>query len=332
LKENVSKEILPRKNALNESLPKKSIRAGWRIGRVVMAFALAVAALAAPAAAAASVAARAAGEDWSAPYVKALADEGVIAAPGGLFRPAEEVTLGDFVSWLVSAKSGAPVSEAESVAVAREKGFLDPALPVGGPVTRSVAAQVTALALEALFGEAPADDALAQQLKDFASCSSCRLYVSQCYVKGIMTGREDRVFDGDAVLTRAEGAVVALRVLKPEFRKPPEPDGDGPILLAPDAARRLLDASPGAVLLDVRNENELANGYIKGSVLVPLATLKATGAAALARHGKSDVIIVYCQSGGRSAQASAFLRELGYAQVFDMGGVGNWPFGLSYPQ
>ena len=102
------------------------------------------------------------------------------------------------------------------------------------------------------------------------------------------------------------------------------------MLLAAESARYLLK-NPDAVLLDVRNEDELVEaGYIPGSILIPLAELKETEAAALLAH-ENDPIIVYCAAGGRSAQACEFLKELGFTAVYDLGGIGNWTFGLAYP-
>jgi rhodanese-related sulfurtransferase len=273
-----------------------------------------------------------AAQNWSADYVEALMAQGIIPKPAnGRFHPDEQITLGTFVSWLISAKYNTQMTEDECLAIARDEGILAPGLESGDSITRNMTSQITLLALENLFGEEQEGDALALQLKDFASCHMCRIYVSQCYVKGIMIGREERVFSGDELLTRAEGATVVLRTLDPEYRLPPEPDGEDPILLAPDAAKALLEAYPSAVLLDVRNEEELEGGYIPGSICIPLAELKETNGAGL-DCGKDEIVIVYCQSGGRSAQAAQFLEEQGFTQVYNMGGVGNWPYGLEYPK
>jgi len=40
---------------------------------------------------------------------------------------------------------------------------------------------------------------------------------------------------------------------------------------------------------------------------------------------KDATLLIYCRSGNRSAQASALLLELGYTQIFDFGGIMDWP-------
>lgn len=269
---------------------------------------------------------------WAAPYVEALEERGVsLRDESGNFYPEELIGVETFTSWLVNAKYGGGYSEEESVQMAKESNFLNPILLEEDDLTRNTTAQITILALQEMFGEGPENDMLAQQLKDFASCHACRTYTSQCYVKGIMIGRVDRVFDGEKLLTRAEAATIALRAVDPEYRLPPEPDEvEAIVLLSADAARRMKQADENAIILDVRDESERMEGYIPDSVCIPLAQLDETHAAGLAGH-ENDIIIVYCQSGGRSAAAAALLREAGFTQVYDLGGIGNWTFDLVYP-
>jgi len=184
-----------------------------------------------------------------------------------------------------------------------------------------------------LFGET--DDgfdyyAVSQQLEDYDACHSCRGFVAGAYGFGLMSGRVPGLFSGEKLLTRAEAWTVVARMLEPELRRYPEPAEEATVLLSAESARYML-MNNDAVLLDVRNEEELVEaGYIPGSILIPLSELKETGAAAL-RGYEYDPIIVYCAAGGRSAQACEFLREEGFKAVYDLGGIGNWTFGLEYP-
>ena len=77
-------------------------------------------------------------------------------------------------------------------------------------------------------------------------------------------------------------------------------------------------STPGALLLDVRSPGEYREGRIPGSVNLPLRTLKDIGTVA---PDKDTPVFVYCFSGGRSAQAAATLRRLGYTNVTDLGGI-----------
>lgn len=75
----------------------------------------------------------------------------------------------------------------------------------------------------------------------------------------------------------------------------------------------------GATLLDVRSQGEWDGGHLPGAVLIPLQQLEAR----LAEVPRDHPVVVYCQSGGRSAQAATMLAAAGY-DVHDLGGIGNW--------
>lgn len=85
-----------------------------------------------------------------------------------------------------------------------------------------------------------------------------------------------------------------------------------------EEARRHL--REGALLVDVRTPGEFAAGSVRGAVNVPLSDLPA-GIAAHAPD-KSRVLLVHCQSGGRSAIAAMRLRSAGHTRVFNVGSLG----------
>lgn len=77
----------------------------------------------------------------------------------------------------------------------------------------------------------------------------------------------------------------------------------------------------GALLVDVRSEGEHASGAIEGSINIPIQEL----AGRMDELGDKDrEIVVYCQSGGRSAMAKRLLESNGFSKVHDMGGIGRW--------
>lgn len=77
-------------------------------------------------------------------------------------------------------------------------------------------------------------------------------------------------------------------------------------------------AREGAVLLDVRTPEEYREGHIPGSVNVPLQQIdKVTSAVA----DKDMTVFVYCRSGARSNQAVAFMKQMGYTEVHNIGGI-----------
>jgi rhodanese-related sulfurtransferase len=93
--------------------------------------------------------------------------------------------------------------------------------------------------------------------------------------------------------------------------------------------KRLLDAQADGVLLDVRSEEEYITGHAAGALLFPLDTINAETAAALVPN-RDTLLLVYCRSGRRSQQAVHLLLELGYTQVYDLGSLVGWPYGMEW--
>ncbi len=84
-------------------------------------------------------------------------------------------------------------------------------------------------------------------------------------------------------------------------------------------ARELVAA--GALLVDVRSEAEYQDGGIEGSINIPIQEL----AGRMDELGdKERPIVVYCQSGGRSAMAKRLLESNGFTEVHDLGGIRQW--------
>jgi len=78
-----------------------------------------------------------------------------------------------------------------------------------------------------------------------------------------------------------------------------------------------------ALVVDVRDAAEVAQGKILGARAVPLAQLAER--APQLRKNKEKPIIVYCGRGNQSQQAAAILRKHGYANVFNLsGGFAAW--------
>ncbi len=82
-----------------------------------------------------------------------------------------------------------------------------------------------------------------------------------------------------------------------------------------------LDKGDKLVLLDVREPWEHALAKLEGSVLIPLGTLPQS----LAKLDKNTEIIAYCHHGMRSADATGFLVQQGFANVKNLvGGIDAW--------
>ena len=77
----------------------------------------------------------------------------------------------------------------------------------------------------------------------------------------------------------------------------------------------------GAVLLDVRTLEEYSDGHIDGSVNIPLDRISSVENIV---KDKSTPLYVYCLSGGRSGQAVSYLKQMGYTNVKNIGGISSY--------
>lgn len=72
----------------------------------------------------------------------------------------------------------------------------------------------------------------------------------------------------------------------------------------------------GAVLVDVREPNEVAEGTIPGAINIPLGTLPDR----VGDFDKNVPILLLCRSGGRSGKAAEYLVGLGFSSVTNLEG------------
>ncbi|MDP4675334.1 MAG: rhodanese-like domain-containing protein [Candidatus Nanopelagicales bacterium] len=75
-----------------------------------------------------------------------------------------------------------------------------------------------------------------------------------------------------------------------------------------------------AVVIDVREGYEFADGHIPGAMHIPMATVPLR----LAEFSTATTPYVVCQSGGRSWQVCAFLERNGITAINVDGGTGAW--------
>ena len=75
-----------------------------------------------------------------------------------------------------------------------------------------------------------------------------------------------------------------------------------------------------AVLLDVGEAGELAQGRVAGSTHIPLGQLPARAF----ELDRTRPVITICRSGGRGSQAAAFLAGQGYDVANLDGGMTRW--------
>lgn len=83
--------------------------------------------------------------------------------------------------------------------------------------------------------------------------------------------------------------------------------------IAVEEAAALLDE--GALVVDVRTPWEWEEGHAEGSVLLPLNELPGR----FEELPADRALLMVCRSGGRSEQATQFLRAMGRERVFNLG-------------
>ncbi|MFT3701235.1 MAG: rhodanese-like domain-containing protein [Agriterribacter sp.] len=72
----------------------------------------------------------------------------------------------------------------------------------------------------------------------------------------------------------------------------------------------------GALIIDVRTQEEYATGNIRGSQNIPLGILQQN----LSKFKKDKPVITCCASGMRSASAKTILQSNGFTEVYNGGG------------
>ena len=120
---------------------------------------------------------------------------------------------------------------------------------------------------------------------------------------------------------------------------PPEPETDSPAI--PEAASALDPAQAGleykkitsieaqsmmsddVIILDVRTQEEYDGGHILNAVVLPHDEIREKAESVIG--SKDRTVLIYCRSGRRSEIASRELIDMGYSNVFDFGGIIDWP-------
>lgn len=78
----------------------------------------------------------------------------------------------------------------------------------------------------------------------------------------------------------------------------------------------------GALLLDVRTPHEYAQGHLSNAINIPVQELP--GRLGELGDDRTRPVVVYCQSGSRSAAAARSLQAAGFTSVHDIGPMSNW--------
>lgn len=86
----------------------------------------------------------------------------------------------------------------------------------------------------------------------------------------------------------------------------------------------MMDADSPYILLDVRTKEEFEESRIEGAILIPDYEIAERAETDL--PDQDAVILIYCRSGRRSTLAANELADIGYTNVYDFGGIIDWPY------
>ena len=91
--------------------------------------------------------------------------------------------------------------------------------------------------------------------------------------------------------------------------------------VTPHEAKTLIESRKDLLLVDVRGRDELSQGYIAGSTLIPLwDIIKGTK-----RPPQNKPILLICAVGGRSLALGKLVSKNGWDEVYNLkGGISAW--------
>lgn len=90
--------------------------------------------------------------------------------------------------------------------------------------------------------------------------------------------------------------------------------------ISPQEVEKYIREQRLCIILDVREDMEVAQGIIKEAKHIPLQLLPLS----LEELDKTKEIICVCRSGGRSNQAALYLQQQGFTTYNMVGGMLEW--------
>ena len=271
--------------------------------------------------------------DWAKAYILNLTCGIIPGMNDALFHPEDTVTTEQFVTMIIISSKG----NIEPTRDGWSSGYMDYALHKGiiedydmtniiNPIERRSAARIVHEALLTEFGERDEDKwSAAENLSDLYICHTCVMHIAQMYVKGIMLGRDNNMFDAQGHITCAEAAVIVVRMLDKEQRIPQTEGRDFKSKsLSPDEALELMLNDSRAMLIDVRANEEYKIGHIDGSICISLNDISNNPFSVC--ENKDTPIILYCQKGYKSSAAAQTLIDAGYSRIYTIPGIGQYQY------
>ena len=89
-----------------------------------------------------------------------------------------------------------------------------------------------------------------------------------------------------------------------------------------DDILQIMEENTNYIILDVRTIVEYNEGHIPNAICIPNETINNELIKEL--PNKEQLILIYCRSGNRSKQAAEKLKNLGYTNLIEFGGIIDW--------
>ena len=89
-----------------------------------------------------------------------------------------------------------------------------------------------------------------------------------------------------------------------------------------DEIVQIMNENSNYIILDVRTMQEYIEGHIPNAICIPNETISENIINKL--PNKEQLILIYCRSGNRSKQAAQKLKNLGYTNLIEFGGIIDW--------
>ena len=93
--------------------------------------------------------------------------------------------------------------------------------------------------------------------------------------------------------------------------------------ISQDEAMQIMEEETGYLIVDVRRPDEFEEGHIEGAINVPNEEIADEVLEEL--PDTDQLLLVYCRTGRRSKEAAEKLAEIGYTNVYEIGGINTWP-------
>lgn len=91
-----------------------------------------------------------------------------------------------------------------------------------------------------------------------------------------------------------------------------------------EEAKALMDGGD-VIVVDVRETHEYQEGHIPNAVSLPISVMSPASGEDISAE-KDDTLLIYCRSGNRSKTAAEYFVEMGYTNIYEFGGILDWPY------